>query len=127
MERRKIIGETLRRKELEVQALEERLRTARIYMQALRDVVALLDKDDEPGGAAGVKAGSAVAEARAAILARGGPMHIAAILEAMGKPVDRETRGSLASSLAAYVRRGEIFTRPAPNTFGLRELERPGE
>ena len=43
MERRKIIGETLRRKELEVQALEERLRTARIYMQALRDVVALLD------------------------------------------------------------------------------------
>ena len=29
---------------------------------------------------------------------------------------------SLASSLAAYVRRGEIFSRPAPNTFGLLEL-----
>lgn len=29
---------------------------------------------------------------------------------------------SLASSLAAYVRKGEIFTRPAPNTFGLVEL-----
>jgi hypothetical protein len=29
--------------------------------------------------------------------------------------------------LAAYVRRGEIFTRPSPNTFGLLELGHDNE
>ena len=40
----------------------------------------------------------------------------------MGKKVTRDTKASLAGSLAAYVRKGEIFTRPAPNTYGLVEL-----
>jgi hypothetical protein len=31
-------------------------------------------------------------------------------------------RSALSGSIAAYVRKGEIFTRPAPNTFGLLEL-----
>ncbi len=122
MEQRRKIGEKLRKKEMEVAALEERLRTARIYVQALHDVLALLDRGDEASAAPALKAGSVVAQARDVILARGDPVHVTAILEAIGKDVNRETRASLTSSLAAYVRRGEIFTRPAPNTFGLREL-----
>jgi len=49
-------------------------------------------------------------------------MHITELLEAIGKPGDRMNRSALGGSIAAYVRKGEIFTRPAPNTFGLLEL-----
>jgi hypothetical protein len=49
-------------------------------------------------------------------------MHLTDILLAMGQEASRANSASLGSSLAAYVRRGEIFTRPAPNTFGLVEL-----
>ncbi len=122
MEDRKRIEEKLRKKEQEVEALEERLKIARIYVQALQDVLKLLDKGSEASTASVLRPGSAVAQAREIILARGEPVHITSILEAMGKSANREARASLTSSLAAYVRRGEIFTRPAPNTFGLAEL-----
>ena len=46
-------------------------------------------------------------------------MHIQDILRGIGKEVTPENRASLGGSLAAYVRRGEIFSRPAPNTFAL--------
>jgi hypothetical protein len=128
MDDRQKIHDRLRKKEQEVQALEERLRTARTYIQALQDVLKLLD--GEKGQEAGVvasaesvlRAGSAVHKARVAILTASAPMHINALTEAIGGDSSREGRISLASSLAAYVRKGEIFTRPAPNTFGLMEL-----
>jgi hypothetical protein len=56
------------------------------------------------------------------ILSRGRPVHIDDLLQALGRDNTREAKASLGSSLAAYVRREEIFTRPAPNTFGLIEL-----
>jgi len=49
-------------------------------------------------------------------------MHVMDILKAMGREPTRESRASLSSSLAAYVRRGEVFTRSKPNTFGLAEF-----
>lgn len=131
MDDRKKIMERLRKKEQEIQLLEDRLRAARVYVQALHDVLKLLEGDvpssppspTAPGSTESVlRSGSAVAQARHAILRRGGPVHISALLEELGKDSSRESRASLASSLAAYVRRGEIFTRPAPNTFGLIEL-----
>ena len=128
MDDRQKIHDRLRKKEQEVQALEERVRTARTYIQALQDVLKLLDgdKSQEVGVVASAESvlrpGSAVHKARVAILAASAPMHINALTEAIGGDSSREGRISLASSLAAYVRKGEIFTRPAPNTFGLVEL-----
>jgi hypothetical protein len=55
-------------------------------------------------------------------LRHGDPVHITTLLAEIGLEINRDTRASLAGSLAGYVRRGEIFTRPAPNTFGLIEL-----
>ena len=123
MEERKIIAEKLKKKEQEIQSLEEKIRSARIYVQALQDVLKLVSNDSpaEPGESA-LKSGSAVDKAREAILTKGKPIHINDLIKAMGKEVTRESRASLTSSIAAYVRRGEIFTRPAPNTFGLVEL-----
>ena len=49
-------------------------------------------------------------------------MHLDELLGSMGKDANSSTKASLGSSLAAYVRDNEIFTRTAPNTFGLIEL-----
>jgi len=135
MDERKKIEERLRKKESEIQVLDERLRAAKIYAQALQDVLKMLgaaDSQPEPDSppinkTSTLRAGSAVDQARQIILIRREPMHISALLEAMGKDTSAESRVSLASSLAAYVRRGEIFSRPAPNTFGLIELGHSGD
>lgn len=125
MNERQRIEDRLRKKEQEIQALEDKLKAARVYVQALQDVLKLISADSAQPSAASdsvLRSGSAVAQARDVILQRGAPVHINDLLEAVGKEVTRESKASLTSSLAAYVRRGEIFARPAPNTFGLIDL-----
>lgn len=124
MNERLRIAEKLRKKEAEIASLEEKVKAARVYVQALKDVLKMMDsvENAEVAPDAVLRRGSAVAAAREAILERGVPVHIADLLTAAGKEQTREARSSLTSSLSAYVRRGEIFTRPAPNTFGLVEL-----
>ena len=122
---RAVIEERLRKKQSEVASLEEKLKAAKVYVAALNDILRMLAKDDEPPAdtvEAKLRPGSAVAQTREIILANGAPVHLDDILEAMGKSVTRDTKASLAGSLAAYVRKEEIFSRPAPNTFGLIEL-----
>jgi hypothetical protein len=119
-ERRKI-EDRLRRKEQEIIALEDQIKEARIYISALQDVLKLLprDSDQEGGGDAILRPGSLVAQARNIIRAKGSAVHVDEILRILGKDVSRENKAALSGSLAAYVRKGEIFTRPAPNTYGL--------
>jgi hypothetical protein len=121
MGEREIIQDRIRKKEQEIQWLEEKIRAARIYVQALQDVLKVMDGAQKEGES-GLKPGSNVAQARELILRRGAPVHINDLLTGLGKEVTRETRASLTGTIAAYVRRGEIFSRPAPNTFGLIEL-----
>jgi hypothetical protein len=118
------IEDRLRKKEQEVAALEDKLRAGRIYIQALRDILKMLGDGNESESETDsiLRSGSAVDQARSVIIERKKPVHIDDILAALGRDVTREAKASLTSSLAAYVRRGEIFTRPAPNTFGLSEL-----
>lgn len=118
------IEERLRKKELEIKGLEEKIKEARVYMQALRDILKMMDKAEEAQNSpeSTLKPGSMVAQARDAIIQHGRPIHIDELLEFIGIDVTRESKASLAGSLAAYVRRQEIFTRPAPSTFGLVEL-----
>lgn len=119
MNERKKIENLIKKKELEVISLEDQVKAAKSYMQALQDVLKLLPKAVEN---IALRPGSSVAMTRDIILSKGQPVHIGAILETLGKQATRENRASLTSSLAAYVRRNEVFTRPAPNTFGLMEL-----
>jgi hypothetical protein len=123
---RKAIEERLRKKQAEILALEEKTKSAKVYVQALNDILKLIDNTDGDNESVDTKLrpGSAVAQARDIILERGSPVHLDELLEAMGKEVTRDSKASLAGSIAAYVRRDEIFTRPAPNTFGLAELGR---
>jgi N-glycosylase/DNA lyase len=125
MNERRKIEDKLRRKEQEIAALEDQIKDARVYVQALQDVLKLLPRDSEAEGGADtiLRSGSMVAQARNIIKAKAIPVHVDEILRILGKAVNRENKAALSGSLAAYVRRGEIFTRPAPNTYGLVELE----
>ncbi len=119
------IEERILKKEQEIQELEMKIREARAYVQALQDVAKLLPREQEGEKAAEavLRPGGSIYDAHTAILKAGKPLHIVELLHAMGREVDRKGRIGLASSLAAYVRRNEIFTRPKPNTFGLIELQ----
>ena len=124
-----IIERKIKRKESEIESLQRKLGAARVYLQALKDVLRAVDNttdDNDDGGGTGeshLRKGSAVAQARDVILERGVPVHIDELLQRIGKEPTRENKASLAGSLSAYVRRGEVFTRPAPATFGLVELQ----
>lgn len=123
MNERRKIEERLRKKEHEINDLEAQVRNARIYVQALQDVLKMLPRPVEPAATSGtLRPGSNMAKVRDFILQHGRPVHISELLKGLGLPASRESRASLSGSLAAYVRKGEIFTRPAPNTFGLIEL-----
>lgn len=112
------------KKEQETAELELKLRDARSYLQAMQDALKMIPRDLMGHSAtnASLRAGSSLSKARDAIQKAGKPMHITDILKAIGKPTDKKTRVSVASGLAAYVRRNEVFTRPAPNTYGLVEI-----
>ncbi len=126
MSERSVVESQLKKKEAEVLLLEDKLKVARVYIKALQDVLKEIQRDPSSGegdAEVALRRGSAVARARDVILARGSPIHVDDLILALGKEVTRESKASLTGSLAAYVRRGEIFTRPAPSTFGLIELE----
>jgi hypothetical protein len=112
----------LDRKTQEINDLELQIEKAKAYIQALQDSMRLLPRESNGEQEQVLRAGTALAKARDILRLEGKPMHIADLLKAMGKPVDKKSRLSLSGSLSTYVRSGQIFNRPAPNTFGLIEM-----
>lgn len=124
MTNRRKIESKITKKEQEIQELEGDIREAKVYIQALQDVLKMLPRDQSSVSPAidTLRTGSLVSGARDAILKAKRPLHVSELLDALGKERDRKSRAAVAGSLSAYVRKGEIFTRPKPNTFGLVEL-----
>jgi len=111
------------KKQQEIRDLEMKIKEANSYLQALMDSMKWLPREDSSNGSQLLRPGTTLAKAQEAIKKAGHPMHVADILKAIGKPTDKKNKVSLSGSLSGYVRRKEIFTRPAPNTFGLIEME----
>lgn len=112
----------LDRKQQEIRNLELQLEKAKTYVEALQDSMRLLPKDSSDASEATLRPDTALARTRDILRAAGKPMHITDLLKALGSPGDSKHKLSLGGSLANYVRKGQIFTRPAPNTFGLIEM-----
>ncbi len=112
------------KKESEIRELELRIREAQAYVQALDDSMKLLPRETaiETDNAT-LRPDSFLAKAREAIRAAGKPMPIADLLKALGKQPDKKNRVSLAGTLSSYARKGKVFRKTAPNTFGLIDLE----
>lgn len=122
---RRKVEEKIKKKEQEIQELEGRLREARVYVQALHDVLKMFPKDTPEADAEAIlRPGSAVAQARELILKQRRALHISDILKGLGREVNRVNRAALGGSISAYVRKGLIFTKEAPNTFGLVEIRK---
>ena len=124
------IQRRIRNKESEIASIEKQLLDLRVkleagkaYIQGLQDILPKAERESEAMG--GVKSssdlrpGTLLAQARDALLASGKPLHIGDLLIAMGKENTQKNRLSLGGSLARSVRENVVFSRPAPNTFGL--------
>lgn len=115
------------RKVAEIGRLEQELRDAKVYIQAIQDSLRLLPK--ELNGSAierELRPGTALAKVQEFLKVTGASQHIDQILLALDKPNTKQNRVSLIGSLSGYVRDGRIFTKTAPNTFGLLEFEISG-
>ncbi len=104
----------------QLRALRRQIEVAQAYIEAHEETLKLLPRMNTEQV---LRPGSGLEKAREAIKKAGNPLRIEKILEAIGKENSKDNRVSLSGSIAHYVRRGEIFTRPAPNTYGLKELE----
>lgn len=114
----------IEKQEANLVALRTQLTAAEAYIQAQRDMLKMLPKENDPARANQLvlRPGSEPAKVRDILKEDGKPMHISEILTKLGRPVNRETRSAISGALSGYVRRGAIFTRPAPNTFALVEV-----
>lgn len=121
MNTRDQLQKLLDRKQQEVNDLQIEIERAKAYIQAVQDSMKFLPKNSEHAQIL-LRPGSALAKAQEILRKAGKPLHITEILKALNEKPDK--RVSLSGSLSAYVRNGQIFTRPAPNTFGLLELSK---
>lgn len=105
--------------------LRTQLEKQESFVQGLQEALRFLPKEGaaDRNSEQQLRAGSELAKARDFLREKGKPTHISEILQHLGKELNKDTRASLAGSLGHYARKGEIFTRPAPNTFGLTEFE----
>ena len=122
---REDLTKKIERKRQEIADLEGQIREANSYIQALEDTLKLLPREGANEGRAALflRPHSSVAKARDVLKKANKPLHVNEILSGIGKPQDRANRSGLNSSLSMYVRKREIFTRPAPNTYGLIEFD----
>jgi hypothetical protein len=112
-------------KEQQRSQIDAELNREKAYLDALLDTARWLPKtgDKEPT----LRIGSDLSKARDFLRAHGRPQHIVEILKGLGKEPNKSNRISLSGSLGGYARKGLIFTKPEPNTFGLIEFENVAE
>lgn len=114
------IEKRIENKQQEIIALDQTIRRNRAFIAGLQEALKLLPRDDgdrSPNQL--LRAGSVMAKVREFLKNRGEPLYINDILKGIGKEVNKKNRISVGGSLGNYARRGEIFSRTAPNTYGL--------
>ena len=107
--------------------LQLALAESKAYLAALQDTLKLMPTQGEHITAVPVlRDGTDLAKVRNLLRTEGKHLHINDILKRLGKEVTRNNKAALGGSISTYVRKGHMFTRPAPNSFGLVEFEVQG-
>ncbi len=128
---RKELEKRLKKQHIDLEAVGKEIITLQATKTAIEAVICELESllktlPKENGKAEQEKQlrhGTDVFKARQALRTAGKALYIDDIITAMSEEPTIERRRSLAGQIAAYVRDNQIFTRPAPNTFGLKEFE----
>jgi len=118
---RKQIEQKIEEKKGEIAEYQSKILESEASVRAFQEVLKVLPRkngvtDDSPF----IRETSLVGKARKVIMRNGSPMHINKIMDVGG--FQKEKKQSLSGMLTHYVRRGKIFTRPAPGTYGLTEF-----
>ena len=120
------IEKQIKRKELEIQGLVDQkkeldsdIRDTETFIKGLQEALKHLPKEKKDTDTYTVRSGSDVDKVLLILQNHGKPLRIEDILKNMGKEVNKHNRANVASQLSHNYREGRIFTRPAPNTFGL--------
>jgi hypothetical protein len=119
---RERFDEKIRKKEAEIQEFESKIREARAAVEAWIEAKKLLPREEETAERT-LRPDSLIGKTFAVLQQVKKPLHVSEILKKIGEENTPEKRVSLSGSLAAYVRKREIFIRPGPNTFGLKSME----
>jgi hypothetical protein len=119
---RRDLERKIERKRQEVDDLLRKAQDEQVYLRALEDTLKMLPKDSEVGVKVVLRAGSDLEKVQNIIRKAGHSLHIAKIVEQMGKPYSANELAGLIGSLSSYSRRQRVFTKTAPNTFGLLEF-----
>jgi len=125
MSGRQEIEKRIEKKRAEVAELEARVREERAFLAGLQESLRFFTKEDfgEPPAEPNLRPGTDLYKTREYLQKLGHSAYIPDILKGIGKEVTKENRVSLSGNLSWYVRKGLIFTRPKPNTFGLISLK----
>lgn len=116
--------------EVEMRIARERRRIAELrneimrresFVAGLEAALKIIPSEEGPQSSSvePLRTGSDVKKAQQLLMTVKGALHISDILKGIGKEDTKQNRASLASSLARYARRGEIFQREGPNEFAL--------
>lgn len=118
---REKIEERIRRKEQEISEWTTKIAEGRSYIQGLQEAVKLMPKEGNIASAPelALRPGSAAHRAMEVLREAANPLHINALLKAMGKQNTKEQRVLVGGTLSRYARLGQIFLRTGPNTFTL--------
>ena len=124
MNSRKAIEKMIEKAEEDQANWRKQIELKDAYIQGLKDTLRHFPKGpDSPNGQTALRPTSDISKAREILLKQGKPMHITDIVRQLGKEPTKQNRASLSSYIGSFVRRGEYFTRCAPNTFGVVEFE----
>jgi len=110
------------KKQREIAELEGQLRESKAVLQAYLEFLRHLPQESGDGKTAtgsGLRPGTDLYKAWQYLTKLGRPAYITELLKGIGKEPTKENRVSLSGNLSWHVRKGETFTRPKPNTFGL--------
>jgi hypothetical protein len=113
------------KKRAEISGWQAMIRASEAHIEGMQEVLKILPLDHEEATAE-LRAGSDMDKVRNILRQAGKPMHVD---EIRGKITDRQwTTGEangLAGSLNTYAKKGRVFTKTAPKTFGLIEFNMP--
>ena len=102
--------------------LQLEIERSEAFVRGLQEALQILPKEklgDYSKTRVQLRAGSDMGKAQKLISGAGRAMHLDEIIEGIGKTVTDQNRLSISGSLNKYVRKKAVFTRSAPNTFGL--------
>ncbi len=124
MNLRREFEKLIEKKRVEIAEAQRAIDAGQAYIQAMVDAIKKLPKEDL-ASISPVRAGSEVEKVREVILQAGKPLHLGEIIAALGKPDDAESKAKIAGLLGWYTSKGKVFTKTAPNTYGLVEAHPP--